>query len=85
MVRALPWLQFQLPTCIHNLRHLFKMFKGRFPRVSFRAEIPFIFGLTCVFGMWTKMHHGLMLARKSVFLVFIVVLSRYTYLPLTLL
>jgi hypothetical protein len=46
------------------------MFKGRFPRVSFRAEIPFIFGLTCVFGMWTKMHHGLMLARKTAILIF---------------
>jgi hypothetical protein len=40
------------------------VFSRRFP-VSFRAEIPFIFGLACVFGLWTKLHHGLMLARTE--------------------
>lgn len=41
------------------------VFGGRF-RVSYRAEIPFIFGLACVFGMWTRINHNLMVARRAV-------------------
>ncbi len=36
------------------------MFGSRF-KVNYRAELPFIAGLTIVFGLWTRMHHNLMI------------------------
>lgn len=31
---------------------------SRYPRVSFRVELPFLIGIVCTYGLWTKLHHS---------------------------